>query len=1178
MAGIEKGVDFPVTASDGFSGTFDKLKTQVGSAGAGLERFKAQATAAFAGISVAGLASLMKGAIETMDHLGNLSKATNIAVETLSGLSIAAKQSGGDLDGIAASINKLAVNMGKDAERFKQLGITAKDPLEAFKQLSDVFVSIRDPQLRAAVAAEALGKSWASAAPLLAEGGKRIGEMVDRGSQLSGVTAEGVRQAKEFNDKWVELVGTGGLLIRVVTPILPLLNQLADNMLRARDYSKDLGTSFSPLLELMKALLVLGANVNFVFQTMGKEFARAAENIKLIAKGDFAGSRALGEVFRKDAEASRIALDKWTDDVMKIGTASTTTAGVVGSADSSMTDSAIKAAAARARAFLGSNEAINKDAERLRKLDLDGWVRYAQGIFDAADEENRALAKISEEHWANEDRLRELDNAGWVKYIEAQADEYERGLKELGDAQPSFFEASQKQWNGFLDGIEGGFREVWTAFGNNAKHAGQVARDVLKRTLFDWIYQAFAKPIILQFVASAAGMLGMSGLANAAAGAASGDTGGVGGLLSAGSSAYTLGTAAVSGYGSFVAGAQGATLAAGMAGPTTAGATGLTGLGASLAPVYEALASIPVWGWIAMAVIAIGAWIAGNHKGGPKFGGSFMGDFDSSGNFVQSSAVPGTDNGRFFTPDQMDATLKPLVVAAANTAASTITRLGGTSGGFSVGLGVDNDPNGTAQSRVSAMLRNAQGGILYQNINQNMDDKAVPEALRLESERMVVAAIKSASDTLDPAIAAIFADIDPLTASFEQLDAAIKKALEIKSVIDALGQLNANGLDITALQAWQREGESISQTFQRVAGQFASFDDAFMTDAQKVAAAQTAVTGAFGKLGIAIPESTSSFYDLVHGLDLSTQSGRDMFDALMAVAPAFLTVQNAAASAVSTFNSLASSLSPAFGRSNSRSVLEAAVQAWMNLNPANQHGWTVESTIQNIGSIISSGNLGQALTYAQSLGGDAVSTLNSMLSAYSQWTQAMNDSTSSASSFANTVNDASSGLADLAQQAENVRKGISDWLDKTLLGPMSTLSPEEQLAFAQRQYQDNLTRAQGGDIQALSSYTNFADAYLQAARSYFASSPDFAQIFNQVTAQGAGLAGRPVDWQQGLMTALPLNSKMASQADIQQLVQVVRDYLGAVASGNAAAVNQQNTILKSLPVSTASAIDATARR
>ena len=153
------------------------------------------------GLSVSMFAGFVKGAIDLQDNLNDLSKKTAISVENLSGLSLAAQQSGTDLEGVAQAINKLSVNIGKDGDKFRALGITAKDPIEAFKQLADVLNAIEDPQTRAAVGAAALGKSWASAMPLLAEGGKRIGEIVQQGKELSRITQEDADKADQLNDE-----------------------------------------------------------------------------------------------------------------------------------------------------------------------------------------------------------------------------------------------------------------------------------------------------------------------------------------------------------------------------------------------------------------------------------------------------------------------------------------------------------------------------------------------------------------------------------------------------------------------------------------------------------------------------------------------------------------------------------------------------------------------------------------------------------------------------------------------------------------------------------------------------------------------------------------------------------------------------------------------------------------
>ncbi len=187
------------------------------------------------GFGVFEVKEFISGALEAAEKLDLISKKTSIAVEQLDGLSLAAKQSGSDLDSIAQSINKLAVNMGKDAEKFAALGITAKDPLKAFEQLADIFSAIQDPQLKAALGAETLGKSWGGAAPLLAEGGQRIQEMVDKGHQLSGMTGETARSSHELNDRIAEFgAATQGFKNSVLSSMLPSLTELSKTILQAK--------------------------------------------------------------------------------------------------------------------------------------------------------------------------------------------------------------------------------------------------------------------------------------------------------------------------------------------------------------------------------------------------------------------------------------------------------------------------------------------------------------------------------------------------------------------------------------------------------------------------------------------------------------------------------------------------------------------------------------------------------------------------------------------------------------------------------------------------------------------------------------------------------------------------------------------------------------------------------
>jgi hypothetical protein len=221
---------------------FARLNSQVSAVEASIGGLQSSiasfAEFALASISVGMFADMIKGSIDALDNLNDLHKTTGITVADLSGLKLAAKQSGGDLDSIASAVNKLSVSMGKDPERFRRLGVSAREPIEAFKQLADVYSVMDNQQQKSALAADVLGRKWEGAAPLLSEGGKKIGEMVDRGKQLSAVTQEMADKADEFNDRMAEMEGAvDGAKMKLVGGMLPALTNVANACAHALETS-----------------------------------------------------------------------------------------------------------------------------------------------------------------------------------------------------------------------------------------------------------------------------------------------------------------------------------------------------------------------------------------------------------------------------------------------------------------------------------------------------------------------------------------------------------------------------------------------------------------------------------------------------------------------------------------------------------------------------------------------------------------------------------------------------------------------------------------------------------------------------------------------------------------------------------------------------------------------------
>lgn len=276
--------------------------------------------AAFGAASAAGLALIVTSAVDAQDALADLSKSTNLAVDLLAGLGFAAKTSGSDLDSVAKSINKLQVNIANAPEKYRALGITATDGYQALLQLADIFVAIEEPEQRAAVAAEALGKSWAGAAPLLSAGSDEIAAMVEKGSALSGVTTDSAEAAAELNGKLDELkAAAAGLGVRLANNLVPLLTEIAAGMVESSDKTKQAEGSFSVITETLRAMVVFGANVAYVFKGIGIEIGGMAAQAAALANLNFTAASGIGEAMREDAQRNRQEFDAYEKRLMTAG-------------------------------------------------------------------------------------------------------------------------------------------------------------------------------------------------------------------------------------------------------------------------------------------------------------------------------------------------------------------------------------------------------------------------------------------------------------------------------------------------------------------------------------------------------------------------------------------------------------------------------------------------------------------------------------------------------------------------------------------------------------------------------------------------------------------------------------------------------------------------------------------
>ena len=214
--------------------------------------------------------------------------------------------------------------------------------------------------------AAALGKSWAGAAPLLAEGGQRIQELIDKGSKLSGTTAEMAKAAGEFNDRLEELkASSAGMITQVSSQMLPALTALVNNFELVRNI----------VLTLIATKIASWAS------------AAAAEMYKAAAANNAKAAAALVAA-EADVKATAAAVANATANTTKVGATL-----AAAQADVKATASASALATARV-AELRAAALAAEGAARLAIV-TNGLVPAQQRAAAAATAHTAALAALS---------------------------------------------------------------------------------------------------------------------------------------------------------------------------------------------------------------------------------------------------------------------------------------------------------------------------------------------------------------------------------------------------------------------------------------------------------------------------------------------------------------------------------------------------------------------------------------------------------------------------------------------------------------------------------------------------------------------------------------------------------------------------------------------------------------
>ncbi len=1105
MTGFTDGVGFPIKATDQFSAAFDNLMGKTREADQAFDklvnvggRLGGVLGALGIGAGLAGFTAMIKGAIDSADAIDELSQKTGIAVKELSQWDYVLKREGVSSEAFGKSIKDLSKNMieatdatSQSAKIFKTLGIDIKNGPD--KAMED---------LADAFAALPDGATKATlATTLFGKAGMDLIPMLNMGKA-------GIQDLKREADRL-------GLTLTAETAAAAA--KFNDDMAALQGKTRAL--SMSLMTELMPSLSDITGAMKEAAQESG---VLTALWVGLGGLGDLVFNGTKIKQARNEVEAwdqqiamlteqltngqlSREQFDKFFQDITpKISKARAELDALTGKGPKAQADAwafgpsrDTQQSAQRKKeldALIAGGDAAKKaadEAEKLRQQGIQGWVRYADAIFAEADEANKAIAKSNEEFWKNEDKLREQGIKGWLDYIDAQIEAEEKAMREIADMQPSWLQSQEAKWKPFMEGLDSGFRQTWDRIVDGGISSFG--------DFFKSIGESFKRmlaDLVYQAALKPIFLNVVGGLGNMIPG--------LGGLTGAASSALGNGqTAGFGGLGSIFSGIGS------LFKPGASAGGFLGGLGSILPAVGAGVALVSlIRGFLDKGenpnlTISQGTGGAGLF-GGLGFGGNFTG--------FNADALRGVTGG-------LDSRFLRL--------------LGG------------NESGGTAAlAAYTAAGRRTDG---------QPAQFAFPEGDQTAAEQIAKELLQSRYGTLFGLIDKSFAEqIKSFAGTSTELQAFIEAAL---GLFESLDGTKVKGLNIDSLRAMQRQGEELGATMDRVANDMASINSLFIDETDAFVQALGFVQSEFDALGVDMAINADSFKTLRDSLDLSTESGRAMFEMLVRVAPAMQQIEQAAAQMLSSFNG---AMGQIFGSGFTRQIIEGQAAGLVSRFQGMTGlfgGMDPLSVFRGIGGA----NSGDIQYLYQTGGPELQSVLTEILQLYSQYVGLQEQVNTNTGNFSQAVTYASNAFDQLA----DARGGLRKWLDGLFLNDALTpLSPMQQLEESRRQYEQMLGLAQGGNVDAVAGLGNSAQTYLQIARDLFASSPAFNDIFRSVTTAVGGVAGvSSGDINARLATALPSNGTLATSADIQENTAATRQLIMLIANGiNASDPQIQQTL------------------
>lgn len=849
-------------------------------------------------VSVVGLNAAFSRVTESINILNSLDDAaqkTGSSIEDLSKIEQVARNFGDVFNPIEQGITRLAKGLAEiddpssNAIRaLDAIGVSARDSNGELRTAADVYIDVarslqqyEDGTKKTAVAQALFGKSGAELLPML----NNLAQGVDH---VTGVTRANASQAALFNDQLaLGKARVTGFFTSLAVDLLPTLNNIASAVNNSTGQIGSFSSGSSVAVSVLKGLAIAAFTVVDTFRGMGREIGARAAQLAALASMDFSGAKFIGQALAEDNMKSRAEYDKFVDTVLngeqKIAQA----------VDSGGTKKAIDFQVKLPDAVNASTNAIEKQTKAF-DIELHKLKEYESEAKRARDI-TESVATKQERYNQTLEELERLRPHMSVEAYTRALDKAERELQDVGTVNRQVTSEMDQLWiqagrniqstfaNSIFDFFNDGLDGMW----NNAKSAvGRILSEfaALKLSQSIGLSALFAVPGSV----GAAG--GIGGTGAAAAGGASllsniGSGAGIMSLLKGGASGITSGISGIMSGGGL--GALALPLLGGFALNSMSNAfAGDKTLGNGFTDFMQ---KIPVLG---------AGWdiVAGLFGRGPmkQQGTSLTGQIGASGFESGSLSTRFKAKGGLFRSDKID-------FAAIDAVTGAVSTDNGKLAGFANDLAkVAKDTfsliNETTQQTSSSLRSIADDlGISSDSIdNFSYSVSILSDKGKMLTDEQISEEIAKISDTM---ARGLVPQVDSLAKRGEsalqtvarlgtEFDTLSSGAMNLGASLDYAKQL-VKGMGFEARTALIE----LSGGAEALASKTQFFAQNFLTDAEKLAPVQEALKVGLVGLGYSANITKDQFKALVQDVNLSNETRNKLLD----LAPAFITVSNAAA-------------------------------------------------------------------------------------------------------------------------------------------------------------------------------------------------------------------------------------------------------------------------------------------